>query len=108
MAILLTPRVIDRDLLRGSRRWNNLSWCLNHGLTTSLQLTKKTEQQAEQTQPFSKYFSVYTPCILILCFVYMLSNGESKSTRSCVLLNMSEYDEYFKLCYSSRGSMIFK
>ena len=41
--------------------------------------------------PFIKYFQHF---ILIMCFVYMLSYGESKSTTSCVLLSMSKYDEY--------------
>ena len=41
------------------------------------------------TQHSSKYFSVQMRIIIILCFVYMLQYGESKSTTSYVLLSMN-------------------
>ena len=65
----------------------------NNNFTKNKKKThKKQPQNSKQnanTQPFSEYFNVRTRFILILCFVYMLSYGESKSTTtSYVLISM--------------------
>ena len=49
---------------------------------------KRDSRSKANTQAFSEYFSVYTRIASIMCCVYMLNYGESKST-SYMLLSMS-------------------
>ena len=48
---------------------------------TKRHISKKDRAASRaNTQPFSEYFSVHTPFMLILCIVFMLSHGKSKLT----------------------------
>ena len=60
---------------------DSLCCCYIYNKRKQTHISKK-----DQTYTASKYFSVPTQFILILCFVYRLSHGESKSTTSTTMM----------------------
>ena len=58
---------------------------------------KDTAASRARTQSFSAYFSVRKRFIFILCFVYMLSYGESKSSNIIRVVKYVAHDEDYKL-----------
>ena len=77
---------------------NDLNHLLKFTVLVVIAFTKKEKSHTStkgravgraNKQPFSEYFSDRTGFIFILCLVYMLSYGESKSPTSYMLLNIN-------------------
>ena len=94
-------RFIDLDLekyLRSRKVLINDSSDSNHSsiftvVAVAAFIKKEKTKGSIHTKPYTEYCSVRIRIILILCFVYVSIHEESKSTTSCVLLNMSR-NEY--------------